>query len=945
MWSEQEVSDAGNIISNAEIQKKDGKQRFWLELNQAAWDQQHPLKIEVFTSARKPGIRATDAQGVAVPFSLHEGGRFVEIEAGEVVYQEMNGFELTLQPAAVKPTLIVVETDSQYAVEKVVIRYDTGNAGEEDRLTLTPVIAKPAFTPKERAPRITRNGSELVLENKHLKAGFKIQNNRIRLTSLFDEYAGKNILTFPEQTELLLVEVEDKRYGLKDWTLERLDIRGNHVLLALSLPELRIHADLKITVEEQKLLFDLELENRSSKEQSWLIAYPQLGGISISDRPEQDYYLFPLRGGLIQKMNVNLRAHYAANVAWWQMINVFSPEKGSGLALRSLDTEGQYKGLAMRKGKENPDYATWIRDASMMRNNPNYVWKQSLPAGEGTSVAIEFPRFVREPGKRIQYPQASLEIHAGDWRKPMQDYADWAHQVWDWRPLSSKLDDVWGIQVANNTIVAGGQVPDLFKDGKWYQDYEDNGYEMTEFGAWWEWSKKGPFGISLEDESYKEILGERFAKRFGKSIRPNPATGKLEWPYGGRGDYDEPVSWGGWPAMRDVVGKAHDAGKLIGLYTAPLLADGNSRISQKHAKDWVVVNPFVPPLPDDAFPDLPRDGRVISYMHWTMCLNNEGYLDFVAEQMARILEGSGADMIRLDQIGHTGFSCHNPNHKHLHGEWGHHVWMRAMTSLVEKVRATTEKVDPEVILMGEYPGNDYLSARLDGTLAYELHFWNYPELRVVPVNIFRFYFPRMKIYEHRPQLGPRMDYSTEISFWNGVGTFVQKYPESYRLLLLENGDAFNSADVEALVPTLQNHLYANRFGHENKQVWTLFNDRATDIHGAVLKAENQKDVRYVNLFTGEELPVSEKSISLEVASKGIAVVARFTRSLKLEKNQVSAIGTWSDSSFSLVDDQGKTRLRGTLDELNQGLVDHSASNGWLVKAWQGKYLRDVVRIQ
>lgn len=945
VWSGSEVLDSGEIIVGAETQTVGETQRFWLELNGAAWDHRQPLKIEVTTKAVNPGIRVTDEQGVSVPFAVQEGGRFVEVEAGEVVFQEMEGFELTVQGAEVKPSLVVIETDANAPVEKVVIHYETGAGPDGDRLNLTPVIARPAFTPAAREARVTQQASKLVLENRHLKAEFTIQEKKIGLTSLYDEYAGKNILVFPEQTQLFLLEVEGKRYGIKDWTLERVDTRGNTVLISLILPEHRIHAVLTVAVEEQGLQFGLELENRGSRELAWKVAYPQLGGISISDQPGQDYYLFPLRGGLIQNMNVNLRAHYGANIAWWQMINLFSPEKGSGLALRSLDTEGLYKGFVLRKGKNNPDYATLTGDASVSRNDPEYVWKESLRGGEGTSLTIEYPRFVRQPGERIRYPEALLEIHEGDWREPMGRYAQWAHETWEWRPLSSKLDDVWGIQVVNNTLVGGGQVPDLFRDGVWYQDYEDNGYEMSEYGNWWEWSKKGPFGINLKKAN--EEMGERFAQRYWRRVR-NPATGEFAWHNGGRGDYDAPVSWGGWPAMRSSISKAHEAGKLIGLYTSPILADDNSRVAQEHASDWVLMNPFIPPLPNDVLPNLPRDGRVVSYMHWTMCLNNEEYLDFVAKQMAGILEGSGADMIRLDQIGHTGFACYNPKHKHLHGEWGHHVWMRAMTTLTEKVRAATEKVNPDIILMGEYPGNDFLSARLDGTLTYELYFWNYPELRVLPVNIFRFYFPEIKLYELRPQLAPKMDYGTEVSFWNGVGTFLQKYPEPYRQVLTENGDAFNSVDVEALVPTLQNHLYANRFGSEHKQIWTLFNDREGSVNGAVLSVSEDPWVRYVDLLAGKTLSVSGNSISLEIPPKAVVVVARFTRSLAVEEKgghlQIQSIGKWSDPSYTLHDDQGKLRVRGGLQELNQWLATNTVSGHWQVKAWQGKYLRDMTEI-
>lgn len=947
VWTDEKTEDAEALILGVETRKAGNQSRLFLELDVGKVRADKPLKLVVLSAEQSPVIRITDEKGVAVPYQLAIGGRFVQLEAGEVTYQEIEGFEIVVADSEVRPYLVVIETAEGKPVEKIEIHYEAATFEmATSRLNLAPQIASPRHEPQTRSPRAYERNEGFVLENTFLRAEFSTVGGQLRVKSLTNEYAGKNILMDPRQSHVFLTEIEGKRFGAEDWQIRGVQVVGdNQVQLEMGLADYGLVANFTLTIEEQGLRFGLEVENQSRQERAWKVAFPQLGGMSISEKPENDYYLFPLRGGLIQNTNANLRSYYGANIAWWQMVHLYSPEQGTGVSIRSLDEEGLYKGITLRKGKTNPAFATMTKDASVERVEPGYVWEQSLPGGEGTAFTIEYPQYKRAAGQRMSYPDAVLEMHPGDWHQAMRVYADWARDVWDWRPMNTGLRDVWNIQVINNSIVAGGQAPDLFKDGQWYQDYADNSWGMSEFGGWWEWQEKGPFGTSLAN-ARKEV-GERFAARSQLDSRRNPATGKLAWAGGGRGDYDEPVSWGGWPAMRQSVDAAHQAGKLVGLYTSPFLASNESRIGSR-GRELAVINPYLPSLPRDALPTAPREGYLIRYMVWVMCIDQEEYQDFVAQQIADMVKNSGVDMVRLDQIGVVGWPCFHPDHNHMYAEPGHHAWMRATNSLIRKTREATEKVNPHTLLMGEYPGNDRMSAELDGTLTYELHFWSYADLRVLPINVFRFYFPEIKLYEHRPNLSPEIDYAEEVAFWNGVGAFLRLYPDAYQRVLEENGNAFDSQDVEPLIPTLETHVYANRFSSEDKDVILLFNDRESEVSGNVLQANDHQHRRYFDLFAGRELNPVDGRIHLDIPSKSVAAVARFTRTIDVESvhsRPVLAVrAEVEEASWQVCNPEGKVLKDGSLNEVNSWLSSYAGKEPLHVKLFSGKYLIDATNL-
>ena len=62
-------------------------------------------------------------------------------------------------------------------------------------------------------------------------------------------------------------------------------------------------------------------------------------------------------------------------------------------------------------------------------------------------------------GESFAPADAVIAGHPGDWHVAMERYANWAHEVWQFRPYPSKL------RTCHNMLAAGWGTGYLFRDG------------------------------------------------------------------------------------------------------------------------------------------------------------------------------------------------------------------------------------------------------------------------------------------------------------------------------------------------------------------------------------------------------------------------------------------------------------------------------------------------
>lgn len=724
------------------------------------------------------------------------------------------------------------------------------------RIDAAPRIAAPRGGPAARPAACRLGRDRITLENANLRCEFAVKDNRLVLGALDNEMAAAPMIRAEPASPLWLVEVGGKRYaGARDFIcrLVERDQRGQGFRAVLECPAVALEARLRVGIDDQ-LHMGLELVNRGKQAVDFKTAFPVLAGLAVSDDPADDYYFYPLGGGIIAGVPALVRQGYGDHQALYQLMDVFSPARGAGLAVWSADAAGRYKVLALRKSL--PGRSEVGQDTPRTPTADEFKWSNPLEPVAGTSLAFEYLRRTRGPGQSFVLPEAALAAHAGDWRVPMRDYAAWCHRVWKFRP-PSRLADVWTM-----LAVGWGSSP-LFKDGKYRTDFLKPGADCWELMSWWEWSPLGPWSTSFE--RIREVLSEAAYNRWKGYFVTDPVSGKTMWN-NQPGDYDGyNQRFGGLPALRQAIETYKKSGALVTLYTDPIRCDDASKMGQAHGRDWGVVQP---------------DGQhVKSYEVWNMCHDVADYRQWVAGTMARVMRETGADGIRLDEYGHRGWACFNKAHRHTFAEWGNTEWQRAIAETCKLVRRAMDEVAPGSVLTTEHPGYDFCMPYLEGCITYDLTVMASP-LRPMECNLQRFLFPECRAYEldHRGA-----DRKLRKRFWNGVASFGAKYPEDMHRVLHENADAFNSRDCEPLVPTRTQHVYANRFGSGAKTLYTLYNATGHTAAGPLLALEPAAGMHVVDLLAQAERPCRGGAVELTLARDDVACLAVLPRRMRLAR--------------------------------------------------------------
>ncbi len=854
-WTPQRLDDSGKLIGYREA--KGEALRF--EVDSYRFDSGQPLRVSIDYQGTAPTLKWFDENDK-------------EIEA------KSSGSSDKLSSELLHKTSAISRLEVQGTVQQV--RFDYAlpvGDGIAHRIDMAPRMQAPRGKALARKPEATVDAKGFTLQNGTLAARFET-TPRLKLASLRNEYLQKNVLAHPQETRLFLTEIEGKRYGAADWTVEKVrKVSPTQVAVDLKLPTPAMSAQLTFNITPEGLRFGLKMTNASQASLSWKTAFPHLGGLQLSENSDSDYYLFPLWGGAIANADVNLKTYYGDESAWWQMVSLYSPGGGAGMLLRNLDETGLYKGVLMRKNQRTVAEGTLLRDVRSPGTGgymePDMGWQQTLDAAPGIATTFEYLKYTREPGKSFSPPDALLQMHPGDWQNAMQTYAAWARRAWKWQPHPGKLRDVWNMQAAG-----WGQSP-AFRDGKWRMDYVKEPSDIIELMSWWQWSKKGPWQTPMD--KLEEELGERFFREYKSYWVVNPATGQLEYPLN-RGDYEYSTDWGGLPALRQYLQDIRDKGMVPTFYIDPILADDNTKLGQQYGAKYGVMNPLWKPGGYSSEKKTPA-GYVGSYGGWCMCLDNQWYQDFVVNLTARLVRDTGVDGIRFDEFGHRGYVCHNPQHQHLFAEPGHNAWMQAVTVATRRTQDVVKKIKPDFVLTAEYPGYDYLAAALDGSVNYESAQHVFHNFRPVPLNVMRFYFPEHKQYDLDTT---GRAHGQQWRFWNATGASfsMHAHPPRYHRILKENSDAFDSRKVAALAPSLAQGVYANRFAGGGKTITLLYNARGFTVDEPLLAAPVKAGYHYFDLLNGKEIAPQNNAIALKLRAADVAAIAQLPKVLTVNKN-------------------------------------------------------------
>ncbi len=784
-------------------------------------------------------------------------------------------------------------------VRLVTINFSRPYLETEPVVDMAPRISQPKGGPVRLASECQVLPGEAIIRDSLLACHLET-SPRLRMTSLVSRWVDRDILLAPERTRLFLVETGEQRFGAEDCRVRSVTkLAGKQGLVAdLLLEEYRLAARLTIALAEVgQLRLGLELTNEGDEPLDFKLAFPHLAGLALSEDWREDYYLFPFFGGIIADVSTYLRTAYGENSAWWQMIDLFSPGSGGGLSLRCLDETGLYKCPVLRKGETSvPGYSITTIGHYM---EPEMWWEQSLDPGLGTAMTFEYIRRTRAPGESFSPPDAMISMHKGDWRVPLAEYSEWAHTVWQWRPHPSKLKDCWNI-----TATGWGQSP-LFKDGAYRTDFIQEGRDVLEMMSWWEWSELGPWHVPMDQ--VEEKLGTAFYNRYKHYWVPEPTTGELMYPLN-RGDYKYNERWGGLPALRQYIQLQREAGILPMFYMEGILACETTEVGHNYGPKYGVKNPL---WTDHYKTGMTPEVYVGSYGSYNMCSDTEWWQDYLARTVKRVCADTGIGGVRLDEYGHRGYICHSTEHEHMFAAPGHNAWLQAVSEACRKVHAGMDEVSPDLVLTTEFPGYDHLARYLEGCIVYECMSHVRP-VRPVPCNLFRFYFPECKVYD----LERGTAHAEEWKLWNAMGAFGRSHPPRYYRILKENADLFEMGAREALIPTLVQRVYANRFTSEAKQITLLYNARGHTVEGPLVAVEPKERHHFFELLRCQELTPTQTgeghAVGVKLRRDQVACIARLPKLLTVVREAdavaVQVAGQTEGMSVALVAADGQRLL-------------------------------------
>lgn len=803
----QRIDDLSHLLDYAGA--ADGTPR--LEWNPARLDTVDGLSVSVET----PGALALHLQW------LDEHGE----KLGAVVKGRGPRFETQL-PASLAQRSGGLQFPKGTFLKSVTLHTAKGFRPTTPAVDMAPAISPPAGSPANRAPSCRIEGDKILLANPTLRCEFQRAGGRLRLVSLVNELAAAETVRSPDDCLLALVEVEGRRYAAsRDFVCREVKPMTSRqgFTAALECPAAKVNAVLSVRID-QALRWGLSVTNATTKPLDMKVAFVHLSGLALSERPAEDYYFYPL-GCVVSDAPALIRQGYGDHQALYQLMDLFSPKRGAGLAVWCTDDDGRYKVLALRKHVADRQPIMADRPQSPTANE--HKWSNSLEAVPGVGMAYEYLRRTRAPGESFTAKEVAIEPHPGDWHVAVARYAAWCHAIWKYRPYPSRLTPA-----LNMPAVGWGQ-DNLVRNGKYRDDFVKPTHDCIELMSWWNWSPVGPKGVPLDQ--FAQTMGEAKATMWHSYFVKDPTSGALMYN-NNPGDYDGyNPRFGGLEALRAAIKSYQKAGHLVTLYTDPLRVDENTECGRRFGKLWGVVQP------DGKYRD--------DYDAWRMCHDVAAYRQWVAQEMARAMRETGADGLRLDEYGHCGSACFNRLHEHTFAEPGCTEWQRSIAETSRLVHEAMDKVRPGLILTTEHPGYDFLMPWIDGCITYDLTVLASP-LRPLECNLQRFYFPECKAFEldHRAA-----DRAHRKRFWNAVGSFGSIYPKVMDRVLRENEDVFSGRDAQPLVPTRMQYVYANRFHAGEKTVVMLYNATGHSVIGPMVAMAPTAEEHVVELQTGKEI--------------------------------------------------------------------------------------------
>ena len=661
-----------------------------------------------------------------------------------------------------------------------------------------PVRVASLASPGTRGLTIRREADRVELKNDHYRLvldtsqGFsiaEIANPRSKAPISLDASSG------------LEVELGDKLLTGRAFDTESVSLEDNGLAVTLKSPlaEIPLRLTVRLSADESdQLRMNLSAENLGTTALAPTVRFPVLRGVRIGSLDDTWMY-FPQYRSVITN---GPSSYLAGNDSFFpmQFFDIFAKRAGIGLAVITHNLDNVSLDYSMAKDS---------RGVSAFVQSPGRLY--SLP-----------------PGASIDYAEASLVAHGGDWHQALEAYKAW---LATWHPLGQPESRQW----FQNVFALRNHQTKKFYD--WSIPIYDH--------------QRGSFAVDEFVRTDTDYLGLRpqVMHLFGwidleRGWRGHPA-----------GDYLPEAHTGGPEAFKGAIGRLQDEHRIpVSLYTISDRCLKESTFGKRTGQQAARRRADGSPCQDE--------------FNWYMCPNVAAWRDHYVESLARTQRETGVKVLYVDVFGFfRSAECFAADH-------GHGVPCHTNRGAYALIRQLREALPDDVSIWSEYPLHDVGSQFIDGNIHYYCLDWHEhfaktydrldrpPRYAAAPQSVYRYAFPRVKQFVFPCGMSPWSG-DCKFPFYNGealydcswslyAGANLDRVKKSLAIQT-EYADCFTSLTPVPDVPTRQRGVHANCFPGDGRTAWTLFNARYTTVRGPVLEVEHVAGDRYEDVWGGEPL--------------------------------------------------------------------------------------------
>ena len=661
-----------------------------------------------------------------------------------------------------------------------------------------PVRPAKLSPPGGRGLSIRREGNRVEFANDHCRLvldvsqGFsiaEIANSRSQTPISLDASSG------------LEVELGDKILTGRAFNTESVTLEDNRLTVALKSPlaEIPLRLSVRLSADESgQLKMNLSAENLGTTDLAPAVRFPVLRGVQIGSL-DDTWICFPQYRNIIDD---GPGAYLTGNDSSFpmQFFDIFSKRAGIGLAVITHNRDNLSLDYSMAKDAGG---------VSAFVQSPGRLY--SLPAGGS-----------------IDYTEASLGAHAGDWHQALAAYKDW---LATWHPLKQP------------------------EKRQWFQNVFALRSHVTE--KYYSWAipiydpQTGSFAVDEFIKADTDYLGlpPQAMHLFGwidleRCWRGHPA-----------GDYLPEAYTGGREALTGAIGKFQEEHAIpVSLYTISDRCLKESAFGKRMGKKAALRR---------------EDGSFCQdEFNWYMCPELAAWRDHYVESLVRTQHETGVKVLYVDVFGFfRNYECYSPDH-------GHPAPCHTNRGAYALIRQLREALPDDVSIWSEYPLHDVGSQFIDGNIHYYCLDWHerfaktYDRLdrprrfAAAPQSAYRYAFPQVKQFVFLCGIKPTSG-DCKFPFYNGeglddcswcayAGANLDRVKEGLAIQT-KYADCFASATPIPDVPTRQRGVRANCFPGDGRTSWTLFNSRYTTVCGPVLEIEHLHGARYEDVWNGRPL--------------------------------------------------------------------------------------------